>query len=279
MIVKIITRKRPDFKHLLNYMMSKKDMLFDPNERSFVITHNLIGNDINRWEKQFIENEKHRLRKRKDSVYINHEILSWHKDDAKNLTLAKMEEMAGEYIRQRNPKGIYVAVPHFDKDHFHIHICASGIEYKTGKSLRLSKTNLSKLKKGIQQYQIEKFPELSKSVVAHGKKDKTKLSDKEYQVKFRQGRDSEKEKVIGILNICFKKAKSIESFCKLLGESGLKTYERSGKTTGVVFKNYKFRFSRLGFTEERFLNLIKTLMRERGLKELRNKESKKQLQR
>jgi hypothetical protein len=72
----------------------------------------------------------------------NRWILSWHWDDAKHITIAKMEEMAREYIRLRHPKGIFVAVPHFDKQHYHIHICATGIEFKTGKSLRLTKTEL-----------------------------------------------------------------------------------------------------------------------------------------
>ena len=178
MIVKIKSHKRPGFKQLLEYMINNIDRLFDAKDKSFVITHNLKGSDINRWEKQFKENETHRLRKRKDSVYITHEIISWHKDDNKYLSLTKMEDMTREYLRKRNPKGMYVAVPHFDKDHIHIHVCASGIEYKTGKSMRLSKADLSKLKKGIQQYQIEKYPELSKSIVAHGKKT-TRVTNKE----------------------------------------------------------------------------------------------------
>ena len=52
----------------------------------------------------------------------------------------------------------------------------------------------------IQQYQVDRFPELSKSVVSHGKKDKSKSSDKEYQIKFRTGRESEKEKITALLN-------------------------------------------------------------------------------
>src|SRR6266513_2152857 len=112
--------------------------------------------------------------------------------------------MAREYIRQRNPRRIYVAIPHFDKEHYHIHICASGIEYKTGKSLRLTKPNLLALKKNIQQFQIEKFPELSKSVVGHGKKEKSLLTDKEYQIKLRTGRETNKEQVIGMLKTCYK---------------------------------------------------------------------------
>ena len=230
--------------------MHDKDRLFDKEERSFAITHNLKGNSIEEWERQFKSNENYRLRKRSDSVRISHEILSWHKDDAKNITIAKLEEMARQYIRKRNPKGMYVAVPHFDRNHYHIHICASGIEYKTGKSLRLSKPDLLKLKKDIQQFQIERFPELSKSIVAHGKKVKSISSDKEYQIKLRTGRETEKEQIVAKLETCYKKADSKETFFQLLKKSGLKTYERKGNTTGIIHDNYKFRLSRLGFTEK-----------------------------
>ena len=48
---------------------------------------------------------------------------------------------------------MYVAVPHFDKDHYHVHICASGVEYRTGKTMRLSKAEMQKMKKNIQKYQ------------------------------------------------------------------------------------------------------------------------------
>ena len=260
-------------------MLHDKDRLFDKDGKSFAITHNLKGNSIAEWEKQFKENETYRQRKRSDSVYLTHEILSWHRDDAKNITLAKMEAMAREYIKLRNPKGIYVAVPHFDKEHYHIHICASGIEYKTGKSLRLAKPELQKLKKDIQQYQLEKFPELSKSVVEHGKKDKLRTNEKEYQFKQRTGRETDKEIVLAKLKTCYKKAVSKETFFELLIECGLKIYERGGKTTGVVHGKYKFRFRRLGFTEERLEELTKSMKRQKELVVSRKKIKEKLLQR
>ena len=269
MIIKIKSYKRPSFGKLLKYIQDDNKRISGKETLSFTLTYNLKGKTIKDWERQFLENEYFRLRKRKDSVYITHEILSWHKDDAKNLTLAKMEDMAREYMQQRNPKGMYVAIPHFDKEHFHIHICASGIEYKTGKSMRLSKADLSKLKKGIQVYQIKQYPEMSKSIVEHGKKDKSKSSDKEYQIKFISGRESEKEKVITTIKDCFKNAKSRESLFQLLNDSGLKTYERNGKITGVVSKNYKFRFSRLGFTENRFEELDNVYSRENKINKIR----------
>jgi hypothetical protein len=270
MIVKLKSHKRPIFKQLLNYMINGKDRLFDKENKSFCISHNLKGNSIDEWTKQFQTNELKRLRKRKDSVRITHEILSWHKDDAKHITIEKLNDIAKEYIKQRNPIGLYVAVPHFDKDHYHIHICASGVENKTGRSLRLSKADLSKLKKNIQQYQISRYPELSKSVVAHGKDPRKRVTDREYHFKSKAGRETDKEQLIGILKTCYKKASSPESFYSLLKECGLSTYERSKKVTGVLLNGRKFRFSRLGFSEERIMALDLTLKRSDEIKKLRS---------
>ena len=280
MIIKIKTRNKPSFKQLLEYISDKeKSRLPDTKKQSFIITHNLKGNSLKQWTEQFKKNEEHRKNKRTDSVYLTHEILSWHEDDAKNITPEKMEIMTREYIQLRNPNGIYVAVPHFDKDHYHVHICASGIEYKTGKSLRLSKTNLLKLKKETQNYQIEKFPELSNSVVQHGKGEKKLLTDMEYQMKQRTGRMSDKEIVIEKLNACYKQAISTEDFFQRLKVCGLTTYVRGGKLTGVLHKNRKHRLARLGFTEERLKHLDKSMNRSRELEELRRKNKQKNINR
>ena len=255
-------------------MVHDKDGLFDKEKKSFVITHNLKGNRVDGWVKQFKENEEFRKRKRSDSVLLTHEILSWHNEDTKNISLEKLEKMAKEYIQERNPNGMYIAVPHFDKEHYHIHICASGVEFRSGKSLRMSKVGFQKLKKDIQNYQVEHFPELSNSVVAHGKKDKSLLTEKEYQYKLRTGRTTEKELLTGILKTCYKASASKDDFFEKLKECELKTYERSGKTTGVLYGNHKFRFNRLGYTEERLEELNKSLERRRELKETREKKDK-----
>lgn len=273
MIVKIKTYKKPGFKRLLEYMLNDKERLFDDEGKSFAITHNLKGDSIDGWIKQFLDNEQYRKLKRKDSTRLTHEIISFHKDDAKNISLDKMETMAREYIRLRNPKGIYVAVPHFDKQHYHIHICASGLEYRTGKALRMTKGEFQTLKKNIQLFQQEKFPELSKSIVGHGKKVHA-LSDQEYQYKLRTGRATEKEQLIGILKTCYKKANSKESFFELLKECKLKIYERGGKISGVYFANKKFRFKRIGFSEERLEELNKSFNRGKELGVAREKKGK-----
>ena len=254
-------------------MLNDKDRLFDNEGRSFALTHNLKGDSITSWVKQFEKNETNRQRHRSNSVFITHEIISWHREDTKHITLAKMETMAREYIKQRNQRGLYVAVPHFDRSHFHIHVCASGVD-QSGKSLRLPKPELQKLKKEFQQYQIDKFPELSKSIVNHGKGEKPLLTEKEYQFKLRTGRETEKEQVIEILKTCFKKSISKNDFYTQLKKSGLETYERSGKITGIKKGNIKFRFSRLGFTEQRIEELNKSINREKELFAIRKDKQK-----
>jgi len=251
MIIKYKSFKKPQFGNLLKYMTDEKKRLFDGKGGSFAITHNLKGLSIDIWEKQFLDNDKFRNVSRKDSIYLSHEILSWHKDDAKELTLEKMQEIAYEYIQQRNPNGMYVAIPHFDKDHYHIHICASGIEYRTGKALRLSKADFGNLKKDIQNYQLEKFPELSKSVVEHGKKGKGRMTEKEFQMKRRAGKETQKELLTGMLKTCYKKAESKEDFYNKLKECGLKIYERGGKVTGVIIDDIKHRFKGLGYEQKK----------------------------
>ncbi len=161
------------------------------------------------------------------------------------------------------------------KQHFQMHIFASRFEYKTGKSLLLSKDALLKLKKGIQNYQQEKFPELSGSVVRHGGDDKSNTSEKEYQFKLRTGRESDREHLSAVILGCYKKARSIDNFLKLLRENNLITYERSGKTTGIIFNGKKFRFKGLGFTQEQFRGLERVSERENSLSENRKAELEK----
>ena len=274
MIVKIKSFKSASFGKLLKYILNKKERLFDKDVKSFVISYHLKGNTIAEWEKQFLQNETLRLRKRKDSVRLTHEILSWHKDDAKHLTLPVLEEMAREYIKQRNPKGMVIATPHFDKDHVHIHLCVSGVEYKTGKSLRLSKAALGKLKNGIQKYQVEKYPMLAKSVVEHGKKGLQAKSEKEYKFNWRAGRETDKEFLQKVITHCRERANSDEHFYELLKKQKLNTYKRAGKITGVLYNNRKFRFGRIENPDLNKSLKDKSKIRNSEISQLRSKKSK-----
>lgn len=272
MIIKIKSNKKPTFRSLLKYMFNNRDRLKDSSNNSFTLIHNLKDGGIENWHKQLIQNEHFRKVKRSNSVYFTHEILSWHKDDRKHLTLDKMEAMTNEYIARRNPKGIYVATAHFDKGHYHVHILASGIEYRTGKSLRMSRTEFSDLKKGMQEYQLSKYPELQMSVVKGKIKGRTRISDYECQYKLRTGQETKKEYISSILNICFKKADSTDRFYSLLKESGFETYKRTGKVTGVIYHNQKYRFTNFNITEDMLQGFKNTMERKYELSRQRVKE-------
>ncbi len=256
-------------------MLNDTDRLHDKLGNSFCITHNLKGSSIDSWEKQLKENETYRKQKRSNSVYFTHEILSWHRDDAKHINLEKMEIMAREYIRFRNPRGMYVAVPHFDKEHYHIHFFVSGLQYKSGQSMRMSISKMQEIKKDIQHFQQVKFPELIKSVVQHGRSQKSITGEKEYQLKYRAGRESEKEKIISKINDCYNNATSKANFFSLLNKLGSKTYERAGKITGVTQGKYKFRFKRIGFTESKLEKLNQAQYRKGELSQSRTRDIKR----
>lgn len=263
------------FRKLLDYMINDKDRLFDENDKSFAVTHNLSGNSIEEWEQQYRENEQYRLNKRSDSILATHEIISFNKKDAENITLEKLEDMAREYIQQRNPNGIYVAVPHFDKEHYHVHVCASGIEFRTGKGMRLGKKELQEFKQKVQQYQIKKYPELNKSIVGHGAPPKEHaLSDREFRYKQRTGRATDKERIAVMLKTFYKSAASKIDFFNQLNENGLETYIRGNKTTGIVYEGKKFRFKGLGFTEKSIEDLDIPMKRQEDLNKMREKSGK-----
>ena len=82
-----------------------------------------------------------------------------------------------------------------------------------------------------------------------------------------------KEQVLEILNICFKNSKSKDDFFEKLKVKGLTTYTRSGKMTGIVFKNKKHRLARLGYNETILNELDKSYSRNQELGNIR-KQSK-----
>lgn len=274
MIVKIKTYKRPTYRFLLNYIMEERKRQ-SPDGKSFVITHNVKGKSIDGWANQLRENETFRARKRrKDGVYFNHEILSWHRDDTKHLTQEKLRDMVHKYIQLRGSKGMYVATVHHDRDHVHVHICSSGLEYRTGKSMRMSRKEYADLKKNAQQYHVEKFPELSHSIVQHGRKSARRVSDKEQQYKRRTGKLSQREIVKEMVELCHKKAKSADDFYVRLKGQELETYIRGGKVYGVIYYGRNYRFKTLGVDVEKFK--LKEIQRQKELHDLRKTKNERQ---
>lgn len=251
-------------------MLHDTDRL-SPKERGFVVAHGLRGNTVASWVKQLKAHEATRVHKRKNSVVLTHELLSFHAADTNSITPEKLERLTREYIRLRG-NGKFLAVPHYDKSHYHVHILASGVDVN-GKAMRMSRSELGELKKKIQQYQVERYPELSKSLPTHGRKSKLRVTDKEIQMKKRTKKQTTRERVAEMVNLCRLRSRSDEKFFVLLSEKGMEVYQRGGKPYGVLFNERKYRFATLGMgvnlNEKDRLNERRHTLQ--GLRSLRSK--------
>lgn len=229
-------------------MLRDSATMKDRDGKPFVLTHNLPGNDISEWTKAFKDNEAGRIHVRSKRNYFTHEIISFHKGDTPHLTPAKLSKIARQYFRYRNPDGVFLASVHKDKEHIHLHICAGGVD-RTGISLRMSKAELQKLKERTQA----RFPELEHSMIDYSKPGRS-IPDKEFQV-IEKKKELHKKTLEGIVQQCYAKARSKEDFYNLLADQDIQTYDRNGYSTGVVFKGRKFRYRKIGITEEHFIRL------------------------
>ncbi|WP_299884357.1 relaxase/mobilization nuclease domain-containing protein [uncultured Lacinutrix sp.] len=167
MIIKSKSYKHnKSFKTVVDYVLREAEQ-----DDSFVLTRFIKGKNLsnNEISKQFYANEQHRINPRKNNVKLYMEILSFHSDDAKDLTNDKLKKIAREYLKLRSPLSVALVTAHKkEKDHVHLHILLSGVEYKTGKSIRISRDDFkNKVKLPMEQFQEKHFPELSKSAINH----------------------------------------------------------------------------------------------------------------
>ena len=257
--------------------------IFRENERNngFELTKFIKGKNLfpDELSSQFRFNEQFRINKRKNSVLLFMDILSFHPRDAERLTNDKLHQIALKYLSLRAPKSIAVATVHRnEKYHTHLHLVFSGIEYKTGKSIRMSKEDFqNKVKIPMEKYQQEVFPELMLSKINHEKLrflQKEQKKDSEIIMEF-EGEISEKQKILKLLEEIFKTATCEKYFYQKLEAKELKLYTRNGKITGIE-GNRKFRFSRLGYTPELLQSLEQNPTQNQRLELLQNIREKSQ---
>jgi len=156
------------YKTLVQYLLRESE-----RDEGFVFTRFIKGK--NPTQKQIIQafeqNETYRLTKRKNSVRVYMEILSFHKDNTKDLSNERLQKIARKYISLRSNLSVALATVHRkEKDHVHLHILLSGTEYKTGSSVRISRDDFkNKVKIPAENYVRKHFPELQKSAIDHNK--------------------------------------------------------------------------------------------------------------
>ncbi|WP_452225594.1 relaxase/mobilization nuclease domain-containing protein [Lacinutrix chionoecetis] len=116
---------------------------------------------------QFKTNDKNRLFKRKGETKFYHSILSFSKEDT--LTQKQLKSVARQYAKERYPNSMVVSIPHYDKEHLHLHSLASSVEVGTGKTCYLSRKEFAGVKNRMEAWQ-DKTLGLKHSRINHSKK-------------------------------------------------------------------------------------------------------------
>ena len=266
MIVKSKTRHDKSYLQLVSYILAEHKQVRNEYGNAVVIKHNIIGNTPQALAKQFLNNEKlFRQRVRSNTVYMYHDTLSFAKGEYVSLKI--LEDITKKFIKLRYDKAQVVACVHGDRQHWHVHLAVSGIQYRAGITNRITKEKYAAIKREVENYQRSKYPNLVKSCVDHGKKEKARL-DKAYFLKQRTKEPTEKEQLCTLLNTYFSQALSQKHFFELLKENNIEPYVRGGRITGVLWGR-KYRLKRLNFTPEKLAMLDKQIDRVLALKRIR----------
>ena len=263
MIIKMLRcKQRSDIGRLVDYVLCDKERIKNIND-TFFIAHNMYARNQEEFKKAFYANDEFR-KKRKNGVVIYHEVLSFSEKD--KVTLKQLEYITQKYIALRANDAIVLAKPHIEEGHYHVHLLISGTACCSSKVMRLDNKQFAHVRKSIEKYQLEKYPELTHSIVHINKKEKDRLQEKEgknkrkergLQTKKRMGthKKLDKEKLQKALFEMLDYSQTKDDFMRFLEQESLELYLYRGKLTGVIYKGRKYRFRTLGIPKERLLAL------------------------
>jgi len=245
MIIKSMSRKQSTFGQLLNYMEDGRQ------DKRYTIQHNLYTREKEKIKKEFEHNASF-FHKRKNGVYMYHDVLSITKSKTLNKEQQKeyLREIAQEYIKVRANENLVYAVLHDDKeDNLHYHFMISSNEFENEKKHRLSKAEFDKIKKDLENHVLEKYPELEQAKIIN-QPAKEKYSNKGAELKRRTGKTPQRDSVKSRLKTVFEQSKDKAAFFHSMEEEKLEIYTR-GKTIGVIDKTTgrRHRLKTLGMQE------------------------------
>ncbi len=171
MILKSISHQgKNSASYLIKYVFDGRKSLLGEDNKPVIIKQHLRSYDKSKWIHQFRELENNRKSNHSRAVVMYHEVLSFNPKSSKHLNKLILKDLINKYISLRCNNQLCVAGVHFEKN-IHAHILISGIN-RDGKSGRISKTRYAEIKKELQIYQREKYPQLEDSLVRHGCKKK-----------------------------------------------------------------------------------------------------------
>lgn len=247
MIIKSVTRKQASFGQLMDYLERGR-----PDER-FRFHHNLYSHRRDAVREEFELNAQH-LKKREGGVFLYHEILSIKK--AQKLSELRQKELlfeiAKNYLFSRAPRSLAYGVLHDDKgEHLHYHLMISANEVDSSERIRLSKSQFAEIKKQLETWVLERYPELEQTRVMGKAASGEKLSRAGGELKRRTGKTPQRDDLKAQLRSIFRLSEDRADFFTLLERAQVKVYVR-GQTIGFedLKTGRKHRLKTLGLEDE-----------------------------
>lgn len=260
MIVKSLRHSSFNFGILVNYLFNGMDKKNRVNR--WIHLHNLqYGCTPAEITNEFEDNAQY-LRRNKTSrkrIYKYHEILSFSKESSQYLSNEKLQEIAKDYLKIRDPHHSAKAfcTVHYEKKHTHLHFIISSNHIGSDRSsdMRMDNKQYFEIHREIERETLRKFPELVHSTVYLENEEIKKLILEKYHIQIREeteaqkdfGKQTKKQKIANQVRDLLDKSSSLNDFIKKLEQSmNLQAYYRKEKLTGVIADGKKYRLKTLG---------------------------------
>lgn len=228
MIIKSMSRKVPSFGQLIGYI-DREGM-----PEQYRIRHHLFGWDAEEIRVEFERNAA-LLQKRRNGVYLYHEILSITRAAGLDPEeqKARLMEIVQAYIAARCPDNLVYGGLHQDKDHsLHFHLMISSNRADDTKRLRLDKRQFREIQVRLEEHVLKRYPELEQKL-AIGKRSDRKLNQAEVELERRTGERPARQTVLERVREALAGARDRDSLRDALGRSDLELYVR-GKNLGII---------------------------------------------
>ena len=268
-----MSRKTPTFNQLFDYM--EKGSL----DSTFVLTHNLKlarGSTRENVLEQFYDNAS-LLRRSEKQNYLYHEIISLkitRAIDEKRLKRI-MFELAKMYLHERAKENLAYGRIHLepseDFTNIHVHLMISSNGLESTKRHRLDKNQFHTIQKQLEAYILERYPELEQQKVYDKSFEKVRVDEKEYQLKQRTGKKTQREQVRELLLFIFQQVQTKEELLNYCEKYHISFYQR-GQYAGISIHGKKYRLHKLELVEE-YKRLWQRLQQLEVMKDFQQEES------
>lgn len=241
-----MSRKEPSFGQLIEYMQD-----IDKSDERYNVYQNIFGRKAEDIQSEFQENAR-LVKKRKNGIYLYHEILSIKVTDTLERKQQKsiLRDIAYQYAQSRAERNLIFGTLHDDhEEHLHYHLLVSSNARGESKKTRLSKAQFAQFKQSMESLVLENYPELKQEVVI-GREAGEKLSRSGAERKRRTGETPKRDETKSKLHRIFTTAADKQELFEMLADAGMEFYVR-GKTLGVknLETGRKHRLKTLGLLE------------------------------